>query len=137
MPLYSHLPRKVGLIVEAAIPALLIFAIVGIGYVKTSTNTQLSHKNKESNEQLAAVTARSDAALAKVARDNAVNACNTTHASDVSLHDFLVKSIGTGARAHDPRSQKFLNDLAFAQNVTYGQCLMKARSTVKVPVPAP
>lgn len=137
MPLYSRLPRKVALIVEAAVPALLIFAIVGIGYVKSDSNARASREAKQRNEQLAEVTERSDAALAKLTHDNAVNACNTTHASDVSLHDFLVKSIGTGARAHDPRSQKFLNDLAFAQNVTYGQCLMKARSTVKVPVPAP
>lgn len=128
MPLYSHLPRKVALFVEAAIPALLVLAIVGIGYVKTSTNTQLSHKNKESNEQLAALTKRSDLALAKLTRDNAVNACNTTHASDVALHDFLAKSIGTGPRAQDPRTKKFLDDLAFAQNVTYGQCLTKARN---------
>lgn len=137
MPLYSHLPRKVSLFLEAAIPALLVLAIVGIGYVKTNANAQLSQRTKMQNERLAEFTARSDAALAKVARDNAVNACDTTHASDVSLHDFLAKSIGSGPRAADPGVQKFLSDLAFAQNVTYGRCLTKAHTVAKVPVPAP
>lgn len=107
-------------------PALLVFAIIGIAYVKISANAETSRKAKEANAALASYTTRSDAALKKLAHDNAVDACSAVHSSDVALHDFLVLSIGSGPRAKDSGVQKFLDDLAFAQNVTYGRCLAKA-----------
>lgn len=45
MPLYNRLPRRFALFLEAAIPALLVLAIVGIGYVKVSANSNARERD--------------------------------------------------------------------------------------------
>lgn len=103
---------------EAAVPAILVLAIIGIGVVKISDGDARSRQDHRNTEHLAEVT-----------KKDAINACGAVHASDVNFHDFLQRSILTGPRSDDPNLRAFLDALATSQTKLHNACLHKADPT--------
>lgn len=87
--------------IQVAVPILLVAVVVGLILLKVDTAAQFEERGRQGRQQAARV------------------ACETVHRSDLNLHSFLTRSVGSN------RSwQRFLDDLLANDETTYRDCLV-------------